>query len=83
MKTPPFSRISQSDCNAEQCELFRTKNKRSQSIPVDGGPLTALKTRADFALDTRCLKGTMPRSLSKASDGASQGASAIIQAVRF
>ena len=25
MKTPPFSRIRQSDCNAEQCELFRTK----------------------------------------------------------
>ena len=38
-KTPPFLRISQSDCNSEQCELFRTKNKRSQSIPVDGGPL--------------------------------------------
>ena len=44
MKTPLFSRISQSDCNAEQCELFRTKNKRSQSMPVDGGPLKHLGT---------------------------------------
>ena len=40
MKNPPFPRISQSDCNAEQCEFLRTKNKRSQSAPVDGGPLT-------------------------------------------
>ena len=42
MKTPPFPRISQSDSNAEQCELFRTKNKRSQSMPVDGGSLTLI-----------------------------------------
>ena len=41
MKTPPFPRISQSDCNAEQCELFRTKNKWSQRMPVDGGPLNS------------------------------------------
>ena len=37
MKTPPFSRISHSDCNAEQCELFRTKTNSRKAYRLTVG----------------------------------------------